>query len=335
MKYPLPDNASVLITGATGFTGRWLVDKLRDEKVRIKVIARPSRRAEELQALGCEVFEGQIYDPATVAAACRDIDYIIHIAAAFREAGVSDDIYGKVHVDATKLLARAAAAIPGFKRFVHVSTMGVHGHIENPPATEESPYGPGDLYQETKLEAELWIRDFAKKSEMSLAVIRPTGIYGPGDRRLLKVFKMAQWPVFPILGYGKCLYHLTHVEDLTNSFLLAATHPQAEHEVFLCGDPEAISLVDMVRISAEVTGHMPKILRLPVTPFFWLGDLCELVCRPLKIEPPIYRRRVAFYTKDRSFDTSKIRRLLGFENVYSNRSGIIETVRWYRDKGWL
>ncbi len=335
MKYPLPKNSTVLVTGATGFTGRHLVDKLLTENVRIKVIARPSRRADELKALGCEVFEGQIYDPETIQAACRDLDYIFHIAAAFREAGVSDDIYAKVHVDATKLLARAAAAIPGFKRFVHVSTMGVHGHIENPPANEDSPYGPGDLYQETKLEAELWLRDFARKNKLSMSVIRPTGIYGPGDRRLLKIFKMAQWPVFPILGYGKCLYHLTHVEDLTNSFLLAATHPKAEHEVFLCGDPEAISLTDMVKISAEVTGHLPRILRVPVTPFFWLGDLCEMVCKPLKIEPPIYRRRVAFYTKDRSFDTSKIRRYLGFENVYSNRTGIIETVKWYRENGWL
>lgn len=335
MKYPLSENSTVLVTGATGFTGRYLIDKLLAQKVKIKVIARPSPRSAELKALGCEVFEGQIYDPETVNAACRDIDYIFHIAAAFREAGVSDNIYAKVHVESTKLLARAATEIAGFKRFVHVSTVGVHGHIENPPANENSPYGPGDLYQETKLEAELWIRDFAKQQGLSVSVIRPTAIYGPGDRRLLKIFKMAQWPVFPILGYGKCLYHMTHVEDLTNAFLLAATHPRADQEVFICGDPETISLVDMVKISAEVTGHLPKILRVPVTPFFWLGDLCELVCKPLKIAPPIYRRRVAFYTKDRSFDTSKLRNDLGFEHAYSNRTGIIETVKWYKENGWL
>jgi len=335
MKYPLPENSTVLVTGATGFTGRYLVDKLLAQNVKIKVIARPSPRSAELKALGCEVFEGQIYDPKTVNAACRDIDYIFHIAAAFREAGVSDNIYAKVHVESTKLLAQAATEIADFKRFVHVSTVGVHGHIENPPANENSPYGPGDLYQETKLEAELWIRDFAKQQGLSVSVIRPTAIYGPGDRRLLKIFKMAQWPVFPILGYGKCLYHMTHVEDLTNAFLLAATHPRADQEVFICGDPETISLVDMVKISAEVTGHLPKILRVPATPFFWLGDLCELVCKPLKIAPPIYRRRVAFYTKDRSFDTSKLRNDLGFEHTYSNRTGIIETVKWYKENGWL
>lgn len=333
--YQLPPNRGVLVTGATGFTGRVLIDKLRAGGHRIRVIARPSPRAKELAASGCEVFEGHVYDPATVRAACQDVDYIFNVAAAYREAGIKDDIYAKVHVEATKLLAEAALTIPGFKRFVHVSTMGVHGHIENPPANEESPYGPGDLYQTTKLEGELWIREFAAKNGLSLTVIRPAAIYGPGDRRLLKVFKMVKWPVFPILGYGKCLYHLVHVDDLTNSFLLAAAHPAAEQQVFLCGDAESIPLTGMIDIIGQAIGHRPRVLRIPVTPFFWLGDLCEWVCKPLGIEPPIYRRRVAFFTKDRSFDTSKIRRLLGFENSQTNETGLRETAAWYRQNGWL
>ena len=335
MKYVLPANVTALVTGATGFTGRRLVEKLLAQNVRVKAIARPSTRATALRALGCEVFEGQVYDPHTVRAACANVDYVFHVAAAFREAGVTGDVYTKVHVTSTQLLAEAVARQPGFRRFVHVSTMGVHGHVENPPGNENSPYAPGDAYQATKLEGELWIRDFAKRCGLSLTVIRPTGIYGPGDRRLLKVFKFTRYPVFPILGYGKCLYHLTHVEDLTNCFLLAATHPQAEQEVFLCGDPEAISLVDMMDIASEVSKRHPRVVRIPATPFFWLADLCEMVCKPLKLAPPIYRRRVAFYTKDRSFDTSKLRKTLGFEHSYNNRTGIVETVQWYQHHGWL
>ena len=213
--------------------------------------------------------------------------------------------------------------------------MGVHGHIENPPGDENSPYSPGDLYQETKLEAELWIRDFARNNGMSLTVIRPTGIYGPGDRRLLKIFKMSKWPVFPILGFGKCLYHFIHVDDLTDAFILAATHPLADQEVFLCGDPDATPLVDLLDIIGEVTGRRPRVLRIPVTPFFLLGDLCELACKPFGISPPIYRRRVAFYTKDRSFNTAKIRHLLGFENAFTTREGMQQTARWYQKEGWI
>lgn len=331
----LSANSRILVTGGTGFTGQRLLERLRTEGHSVRVIARPSPRTAELKKMGCDVVEGQVYDPDTVQRACRDIEYIFHVAAAYREAGISDEIYAKVHVESTKLLARAAAGMNGFKRFVHVSTMGVHGHIENPPANEESPYGPGDLYQSTKLEGELWIRDFAPKNGLSMSVIRPAAIYGPGDRRLLKVFRMVRWPVFPMLGYGKCLYHLVHVDDLVTGMMLAAVHTRAEQEVFLCGDRESIPLADMARIIGEAIGRRPRFLRIPATPFFLLGDVCEAICKPLKIEPPIYRRRVAFFTKDRSFDTSKIRNYLGFENAFTNRTGLTTTAKWYRDNGWL
>jgi dihydroflavonol-4-reductase len=331
----LPAGTQVLVTGATGFTGLWLVKKLLSQGVKVKAIARPSVRVEELKKLGVQVFEGQVYDKETVNAAVPGSSYIFHVAAAFREAKIQDEIYRKVHVDSTKLLADAALKEPNFKRFVHISTMGVHGHIDNPPGNEDSPYAPGDEYQRTKLEADLWIREFSKKTGLPYSVIRPTGIYGPGDQRLLKVFKMALWPIFPVLGHGKCLYHLTHVEDLTNSFILAAIHPAAAEEVFLCGADEAISLVDMAKIITSTLGVKLRVLRIPVAPFFLLADLCELICKPLGVEPPIYRRRVAFYTKDRSFCTSKLRNVLEYKNVYTNKEGIEMTARWYREQGWL
>lgn len=335
MNLNLPSDSKVLVTGATGFTGRALIDKLIAQGLDVRVIARPSKRADELSELSCTVYSGQVYDPEIIATAVKGVNYIFHVAAAFREAGIGDEIYTKVHLDSTKLLAEEAIKQSDFRRFIHVSTMGVHGHISNPPGDEESPYSPGDLYQDTKLKAELWIRDFAKQKKLPLVVIRPTAIYGPGDKRLLKIFKMSTWPIFPILGFGKCWYHLIHVDDLTNSFLLAAIHNDAVGNYFLCGDEQAITLVDMVKIAGKVTGKNPFILRIPVTPFFWIADLCELICRPLGVEPPIYRRRVAFYTKDRNFDTSKIRNKLGMQNKYSNESGIQETVKWYLEQGWL
>jgi dihydroflavonol-4-reductase len=188
MEPVLPSGSVVLVTGATGFTGMWLVKKLLKQGAIVKAIARPSARVEELKSLGVQVFEGQVYDPAVVAAAVPGSAYIMHVAAAFREAKIQDDIYRKVHVDSTKLLVEAALKEPNFKRFVHVSTMGVHGHIENPPGSEDSPYAPGDEYQRTKLEADLWIREFAKNNKFSFSLIRPTGIYGPGDRRLAESF---------------------------------------------------------------------------------------------------------------------------------------------------
>ena len=331
----LPDGARVLVTGATGFTGSVLVRKLCARGASVRAIARSSSKTEALSDLPVQWFKGDVFDAATVRQAAAGVDYVFHVAAAYRESGLTDDVYRKVHVESTQLLAQAVLGNPGFKRFVHVSTVGVHGHIARPPANEDYPFDPGDIYQKTKAEAELWLRDFATKHGLPFTVIRPAAIYGPGDRRLLKVFKMAAKPFFPVLGRSKGLYHLIHVDDLTEVLILAATQPNALGEVFICGDPAAISLTDMVRSIAVEYGKVPRRVRIPAGPVFLLADLCEAVCRPFGIAPPLYRRRVAFFTKDRSFDTSKLRERLGYVCQWTGARGLRSTARWYLEHGWV
>lgn len=335
MQIKLDPNSQVLVTGATGFTGSVLIERLLSQGIKPRVIARPSPRVEKLESQGLKVYSGQVYDAEIVRAAAQDVDYIFHVAAAYREAGISDETYHKVHVESTQHLAQAVTGSQRLKRFVHVSTIGVHGHIDEPPANEDYRYSPGDVYQRTKLEGELWIREFASQHNLPLAVIRPAAIYGPGDRRLLKLFKMAKWPIVPLLGFGKCLYHLIHVEDLVSSFLLAATHPAAVGQVFIAGNEEPIAMQALIAIVAESLNKHPLFVRIPVTPFFIAGDLCEAVCKPLGLEPPIYRRRVAFFTKDRAFDTRRIRNVLGFDYKFDNRQGILQTAQWYLNNKWM
>ncbi|MEO0368150.1 MAG: NAD-dependent epimerase/dehydratase family protein [Pseudomonadota bacterium] len=329
-------NDIVLVTGATGFTGIHLVKKLCASGARVRAIARASSDRSELNDLNIEWFIGDVFDEATVAEAVKGVTTVFHVAAAYREAKISDEVYWNVHVKSTHLLAKQALAQPNFKRFLHVSTIGVHGHIEEPPADEEYRFAPGDEYQTTKVEAEEWIKDFAKTNELPLTVVRPAGIYGPGDRRLLKVFKMAKLPVTPILGFGcQNLYHLIHVDDLTDFMIVAAQSEKTLGEVYICGNSSAISFKDMVKIIANNLNRKARFLRLPVTPFFILGDLCELICKPFGIEPPIYRRRVAFFNKDRSFDTSKMTDHTGFECRLDNEQGITELTQWYQKQDWL
>ncbi len=331
-----PKGTLVLVTGATGFTGAVLTRKLCERGARVRAIARASSKRDGLEGLPIEWIEGNVYDPTTVERAVAGVEIIFHVAAAYREAGITDETYRKVHVESTQLLAQAALKNPGFKRFVHVSTVGVHGHIENPPANEEYPFSPGDVYQQTKLEAELWIRDFAPKHGLPFTVIRPAAIYGPGDKRLLKIFKMAAWPLIPVLGSARGqLYHLIHVDDLTEIFILAAIHPQAVGDVFIGGDAAALALADILRIISSEYGRNARLIRIPVWPFFWAAAVCEAVCRPFGWAPPIYRRRVAFFTKDRSFDTSKLRNRLGYIYGRTTREGLRATARWYREQGWV
>jgi nucleoside-diphosphate-sugar epimerase len=334
-EFKMPAGAKVLVTGATGFTGAVLARRLVEQGCVVRAIARHSANAGALKDLPIEWFRGNVYDAEVVKAAVAGVQYIFHAAAAYRVSGLPDDEYRRVHETSTQLLAEAALSQPDFKRFVHVSTVGVHGHVEHPPANEETPFHPGDIYQQTKAEAELWLHAFAREKKLPYSVIRPAAIYGPGDRRLLKLFRLAVKPVFILLGYGQGLYHLIHVEDLVSGLLLAAVHPAAQGEAFICGNRAAVTQADMGRSVCQALGRKCRILRLPAWPVFLAADLCELICKPLKIAPPLYRRRVAFFTKDRSFDTSKIRERLGFAPKFSDEEGLAQTARWYKEYGWL
>lgn len=331
----IPPGTPVLVTGATGFTGKDLTRKLVAAGLKVSAVARASSDLAPLKDLDIKWFRGDVFAERVMKEAVAGQHYIFHVAAAFREAKSTEQDYWNVHVRSTQIIAEEALKNPEFKRYVHVSTIGVHGHIANPPATEEYPFGPGDGYQRTKLEAEQWLNGFAAERNFPYTIIRPAAIYGPGDRRLLKLFKMAMKPLFILLGQGKCMYHLVHVDDLTNTFIIAATHPRAQGETFISGADEPIAIADIARTVAGHFGRSIPVVRLPIGPFFLLADACEAVCKPLKIEPPIYRRRVAFYSKDRYFDVSKMRNILGYQPRHSNSDGIIETADWYVAQGWL
>ena len=316
MNVDIPAGTRVLVTGATGYTGRVLTKKLVEAGLKVNAIARPSSNLQPLEGLDVTWFRGQVYDEDTIEQAMQGVEYVFHVAAAFREAKSTEQDYRNIHLVSTQLLAASALKQASFKCLVLVSTMGVHGHIKNPPGDETSAYGPGDLYQSTKVEAEVWLNEFAPKNNLSYSIIRPCAIYGPGEPRLLKLYKMANKPIFPILGSGKCWYHMVHVEDLSNGIIRAATHPNAEGEAFLIGSTNPIALEDMARLIAKVYNKKLRVLRMPIQPFFWLGDICEAVCKPFRIEPPIYRRRGCVLFKRSLFLHSKNARCTGVPNLY-------------------
>lgn len=329
------NNTRVLVTGASGFTGAVLTRKLVEAGALVSAIARDSSDIEELMDLDITWHRGDVFDENLIKQACEGVQYIFHLAAAFREEKSTEEDFRKVHLYSTQLLAKQALDQKDFKRFIHVSTIGVHGHIEDQPATEEYRFSPGDAYQRTKLEAELWLRDFATESNLLFTIIRPASIYGPGDRRLLKFYKMVSRGLILMLGSGHGYYHLIHVDDLTNIMMISALRDNTLSETIIAANETHTSIIEMGKIISKALDKKAMVIRFPVVPFFWLADICKFICTPLGIQPPIYRRRVAFYTKDRMFDVSKLKTLINYQWNYDNDQGVTHTTNWYKQKGWL
>jgi len=262
------------------------------------------------------------------------VEVVYHIAATYREAGQPDSAYRAINVEGTRNLLEAARAA-GARRLVHCSTGGVHGHVAHPPATEDAPFNPGDIYQETKLEAERLAREFGRETGFDVVVARPIGIYGPGDTRFLKMFRGLARGNFPMLGSGRAFYHLTYIDDLVEGFRLCGTVPGAKGRTYILAGPRFTTLEELVALVATELHVRPPRIHWPVWPFWTAGLLCELVCVPLRVEPPLYRRRVDFYTKSRAFDTTRARTELGFAPKIDLEEGIHRTAEWYREQNLL
>jgi nucleoside-diphosphate-sugar epimerase len=325
----------VLVTGATGFTGGHLARSLAASGDRVSALVRENgAAAQRLAADGVALSIGDLRDPVAIARATAGIDVVYHVAAIYRQAGVSNDTYRAVNALAVRDVVEAAAR-NGVKRVVHCSTVGVHGDVERPPANEDAPLAPGDVYQETKLEGERLAREAGPRLGIEVTIVRPTGIYGPGDRRLLRLFRGIARRRWFTLGAGEIYYHLTYIDDLVAGFRLCGEHPAAANRTYILAGGEVTTLNALVGLVAEGAGVPAPTLHLPVWPFWIAGAACEAICVPLGIEPPLYRRRVDFFTKSRAFDISRARAEVGYAPQIGLREGIRRTLDWYRAQGWL
>ena len=323
-----------LVTGAGGFVGSWMTRRLLDEGKRVRAMVRQESQRADLETIGADVCIADLQQPESLAAAVEGITGVYHIASLFRQQGFSEEHFHDINAEGTRRLLEASAAA-GVRRFVHCSTVGVHGHIENPPADEHAPIHPGDLYQRTKLAGEQIALEWFESGRMQGVVIRPAMIYGPRDARTNKLFRMVARKRFFYVGRGEGLVHWIDVRDLARAFHLAMEREEINAEVFIICGRRHMALREMCEIIAADCGVSPPKLNLPVKLMQWAGSCCEWICKPFGIEPPLYRRRVDFFTKHRSFDGSKAERLLGFEPAQDPEREIADILASYREAKML
>ena len=324
-----------LVTGGTGFTGSHLVRRLLERGHEVSVVDNSKGLFwDELEQLGARISLGSVTDKTMMDRSVAGNEVVFHVAAAFRGVDLPHKVYWEVNVEGTRNLLEASLR-QGVKRFIYCSTEGVHGHIKNPPADESAPIAPKDYYQYTKWEGEKVVQEYVQKGLPSV-ILRPTAIYGPGDpERFLMIYRRVKTGIFPMFGTGRITYHPLYIDNLSDAFELAMEKEGVLGQAYLIADEDFIAIEDLVKAVAGVMGREVKIPHLPFWPLFLASFLCEVVCKPLRITPPIFRRRADWYRQNRAFTIEKARRELGYNPKIGLTEGLSRTYQWYLDHGYL
>jgi nucleoside-diphosphate-sugar epimerase len=178
-------------------------------------------------------------------------------------------------------------------------------------------------------------QEFIEKG-MKICILRPAAIYGPEDpERWLMLFKRVSAGRFLMFGDGKTTYHPLYIDNLIDAFELAAEKDEAIGQTYLIADEEYYQLNDLVTEIGTVLEIDVDIIHLPFTPLWIAAAITETIYKPLKQNPPIFRRRVDWFRQHRAFDISKAKMELGYNPQVDLPTGLERTAKWYKEQGYL
>lgn len=327
---------TMLITGATGFIGARMAERLHHKGLPLVLFGRmrndiERRRAGLLRGLGLQVHDVDVENPE-VAQLMSGVEVVVHLAAAQHEANQPATYFERINVGGTRALLEAGVAA-GIRRFVYGSTIGVYGQALHGELDEHSPVAPDNHYGRTKLEAEQVVREYASRLEVVTA--RISEVYGPGDNRLLKLFSGIARGVFFPIGPGHNLHQLIYVDDLVDGLHEMAVASRVVSQTLVLAGDETITTNEMCgQIAAAVGRPLPR-LRLPLTPFLWMAILMEQTLGRAGIQPPLHRRRLDFFRKSFYFSPAERNRLLDWRPEVGFEQGARLTAEWYRTSGLM
>jgi nucleoside-diphosphate-sugar epimerase len=348
----------VLVTGATGFVGSHLVERLVACGIPVRCLVRKTSSLRYVRAGAVELFQGELATGEGLAAAVRGVETVFHVAGVTK--AHTEAAYYDGNLRGTENLLRACERSDSPpRRFIHVSSLAAVGPSRTgSPLDEDAATCPLTWYGRSKLAAEDAVRASALAS--TAIILRPPVVYGPRDTDVFEVFRAVAKGVMVLIGREESWFSYIHVEDLAEALLAAAglnrsgdtpgRPPEWQDSqrnagvspgfsgtpTYFVANPEPVSWTQFAEAAASVMGRRVRFLHAPVGAAYAAGWLAEMAAK-LRGKPGILSRQKVIEATCRFWtcNPSRARSELGWCAGRTLREGIANSLAWYKDAGWL
>lgn len=330
----MSDKRKIVLTGANGFLGSHLVDRLLKEEVDIHCIVRKSSNLKWLEGKNITLHTCGLEDIPAMSEVFENVDYIFHLAGTVAALKYEDYLYG--NVDLTRNVFEAtlphAAKI---KNIVVTSSLAVGGpsDVQN-KLNEADGFNPVSLYGKAKVEQEKMCGDYSEK--LPITIVRPSVISGEREVELFEFIQTVNQGFVPLVGFGEKYVGIIHVSDLVEAMYQLALCEKAVGQAYYLSSEEIISWKDLAEICAKKLRKKPFVLRLPHFVIYLAGVLASLAGRMRgKATTFDFEKAKEGVQKAWICDVSKAKEDFGFRQTVSIREGVEQAIDWYKENKWL
>jgi dihydroflavonol-4-reductase len=325
---------TILITGATGFIGSHIAERLHAGGHALRAIVRRSSDRKWVARLPIEYREGDYADAAFLRKAVEGVAMIYHVAGVTKSKTKEGYFEGN-HLVTRNLLAATVDANPGLARFVHVSSGAAVGPAAPGGSVDETtPFHPITTYGVSKMEAEKECLRAMEK--LPVTIVRPPAVYGPRDTDVLEFFSAMRKGIHPLIGFGEKRVSLIHAHDLADGIILAGTHPRAAGGTYFISSARGYTWHEVGNVTAAVMGRKVLRVRIPEWCVYVLGAMAQFAAMFGSKPAVLNLEKARDVVQDAwVFDGTKAERELGFREKLSLEDGVRGTLEWYRAEGWL
>lgn len=321
-----------LVTGATGFVGGHLLDRLLARGDTVTALVRTPAKAIGWAERGVRLVSGDLADVGALTEAADGAEVIFHVAAL--TGAVDEAEFLAANRDGTRRVVTAARAAGGDPRLVLISSMAAGGPaVRDRPRSDAGDDQPVTMYGRSKLASEQIIRE----QSLPWTILRPPTIYGPRDRdNLLAIFRAARFGLAPVFGDGSQQLSLVHVDDLVDAIIRAGESPAVLGGTYYTNHPEIITSAELVRAIGRTMGRSIRLIPLPE----WLA---RTALTATGAWAAIFRQRTIlradkaneFYQAAWTGDPAPFMAATGWAPRFDAAAGLSDTAAWYRTHGWL